>query len=97
MYLRSLQVKRAATVVICAPTRLPRDTLNPTQPSHVRADARSGGVGGLVDGTLEDDATAVRASSRPDFDEVVGGLQNPRVVVDDDDGVPVSNELTNDR
>ena len=41
--------------------------------------------------------TAVRAGSRADLDEVVGGAQDTCVVVDDDDGVPVSNKLTNDR
>ena len=54
-------------------------------------------MGGLVDRPLEDDATAVRACTRPDFDEVVGGPQDARVVVDDDNGIPIGEELTDDR
>ena len=97
VYLRSLQVKRAATVVICAPTRLPRDTLNPTDPSHVRADAGRGGVGGLVDGALEDDATAVRARAWADLDQVIRGCEDTCVMVDDDSGIPVGEEFPDDR
>ena len=90
-------MKRAAPVDVRAPTRLPDRTLNPTRPSHVWADARSGGTGGLVDGPLEDDATAVRACTRPDFDEVVGGTQDAGVMVDDDSGIPVGEEFPDDR
>ena len=97
MDLVGLQVKRTAPVDIRALILLPGRTLNPTDPSHVRADAGRGGVGGLVDGALEDDATTVRSRSGSDFDQVICGCEDTCVVVDNDSGIPIGEELTDDR
>ena len=97
MDLVSLQVKRTAPVDIRAPIRLPRCTLNPTQPSHVRADAGSWGMGGLDDGPLEDDATTVRSRSGSDLDQVIRGCKDTCVVVDNDSGIPVGEEFPDNR
>ena len=97
MDLVSLQVKRTAPVDIRALIRLPRCTLNPTDPSHIRADAGRGGVEGLVDGALEDDATTVRSRSGSDLDQVIRGCEDTCVMVDDDSRIPVGEEFPDNR
>ena len=54
-------------------------------------------MGGLVDGALEDDATTVRSRSGSDLDQVIRGCEDTCVMVDNDNGIPIGEELTDDR
>ena len=61
-----------------------------------RRDERMRVLFDVLDRALCDHSAAVRARSRPHFDDPIGLAQHTRIVVDDDDRVPLRLEVTHD-